>query len=141
MNKITTKLELCELITRVLKAEPTITKESLLKGSDIESVFHHVMKSIVFRAHRSVFNPTANEELILIVEEYACQFKELNYEKLMQWTMDNIRDLPKSLKVKYKLSNVLSDVEALDIYCVINNQKEFTSFVSDLENRINHKFK
>ena len=63
-----------------------------------------------------------------------------DYEDLMRWVMNDIRDLPKDIKMKAKnqfTSYLMTTVMNLDINCVINNDDDFNSFKKDLLNRMN----
>lgn len=137
---VANKKQLCELINAVLKAEPALSKEDLIKGSDIESVFKNIMKAVWFRSEKS-FNCEGNPELVKIKNQHTTQFKKLCYEDLMLWVMNNLRDMVKSDKKKYSKTNVMLDLQALDVYCVINNNDEHEAFMNDLESRIGGKIR
>lgn len=65
--------------------------------------------------------------------------KNKDYEDLIRWTMNDIRDLPndiKKLASKQFDNYVMATVMNLDIKCVINNTEEFIQFKNDLMNRI-----
>lgn len=62
-----------------------------------------------------------------------------NYENLMRWVINDIRDLPKD--IKRKASKQFNDylmmtVMHLDINCVINNNDDFIRFKNDLLSRV-----
>ncbi|PAV30217.1 hypothetical protein CIL05_07050 [Virgibacillus profundi] len=59
------------------------------------------------------------------------------YEDLMRWVMNDIRDLPKDVKGKARKQfndYLMMTVMNLDMFCVINNETEFQRFKTDLIN-------
>lgn len=61
------------------------------------------------------------------------------YEDLIRWVMNDIKDLPKDTKrqaSKHFNDYLMMTVMNLDINCIINNNDDFLKFKKDLLSRI-----